>query len=107
MIRQVPSKLAEILPVRWEPGEESRIRAKVTQHGMDSSVFDPLMTEGFDPLGTLPSLAIGSTPKHRAGLPQVLMQSSAGDSDADVPVVTNRSVMAKPLSSRTAPARAP
>lgn len=85
---QVPSKLAEILPVRWSPGEESRVRAKVTQHGMDSAVFDPLMAAGSDPLGALPSLAIGSTPKQREGLPQVLMQSAGNDGDSNVPVVT-------------------
>ncbi len=46
---QVPAKLAEILPVRWTPAEESRVRAQVTQHAMDSAVFDPLLTAGMDP----------------------------------------------------------
>jgi hypothetical protein len=84
---QVASKLADILPVRWTPGDESRIRASVTQVGLDSSMFDPLLTDGIDPLGTLPSLAIGATPTQRPGLPQVLMQSAVENGDK-VPIVT-------------------
>ncbi len=85
---QVASKLSEILPVRWVPATESRYRARVTQHGIDSSVFDPLLAEGVDPLGSLPSLAFGQTPKQRPGLPQVLMQSAVDSGGLNVPIVT-------------------
>lgn len=85
---QVSSKLAEILPVRWSPSSESRFRAKVTQEGIDSAVFDPLMADGGDPLGSLPSLAMDQIPKQRAGLPQVLMQSTVDESGANIPIVT-------------------
>ncbi len=85
---QVVAKLAEILPVRWSPASESRIRAKVSQHGIDSSVFDTLLADGTDPLGALPSLAVGAIPKERPGLPQVLMQSPANESGVNVPIVT-------------------
>ena len=85
---QVASKLAEILPVRWSPTSESRFRAKVTQQGIDSSVFDPLLAEGGDPLGSLPSLAMDQMPKQRPGLPQVLMQSAVDDSGINIPIVT-------------------
>lgn len=85
---QVSSKLAEILPVRWSPTSESRFRAKVTQQGIDSAVFDPLLAEGSDPLGSLPSLAMDQMPKQRAGLPQVLMQSAVDDSGVSIPMVT-------------------
>lgn len=85
---QVATKLAEILPVRWEPGNESRFRTQVSTHGFDSTVFDPLLGDGGDPLGTLPSLAIGALPKIKAGLPQVLVQSTVEGSDTAIPVVT-------------------
>ncbi len=85
---QVASKLAEILPVRWSPTSESRFRAKVTQQGIDSSIFDPLLTEGGDPVGSLPSLAMDQMPKQRPGLPQVLMQSAVDESGINIPIVT-------------------
>lgn len=85
---QIASKLAEILPVRWSPTSESRFRAKLTQQGIDSSVFDPLLTEGGDPLGSLPSLAMDQMPKQRPGLPQVLMQSAVDESGINTPIVT-------------------
>ncbi len=85
---QVSGKLAELLPVRWTPSAETRFRAKVSPHGMDASVFDPLLSEGEDPLGSLPSLAVNSAPKERPGLPQVLMQSAAEQGDGAVPIVT-------------------
>ncbi len=85
---QVSGKLAELLPVRWTPGTETRFRARVSPHGLDSAVFDPLLADGTDPLGSLPSLAIGSAPKERPGLPQVLMQSSSEQGDGAVPIVT-------------------
>lgn len=84
----ISGKLAELLPVRWTPGMESRFRARVSPHGLDSSVFDPLLADGVDPLGSLPSLAVGSAPKERPGLPQVLMQSAADQGDGSVPIVT-------------------
>ena len=84
----ISGKLAELLPVRWTPGMESRFRARVSPHGLDSSVFDPLLADGVDPLGSLPSLAVGSAPKERPGLPQVLMQSAAEQGDGSVPIVT-------------------
>lgn len=85
---QVASKLAEILPIRWTPGNEQHFRARVSQHGLNLSVFDPLVAEGTDPLGSLPSLAIGATPSARPGLPQVLLESSAGATGEDIPLVT-------------------
>lgn len=85
---QISGKLAELLPVRWTPGSETRFRAQVSPHGLDSSVFDPLLADGADPLGSLPSLAVGSAPKERPGLPQVLMQSSSDQGDGSVPIVT-------------------
>jgi hypothetical protein len=85
---QVAGKLGEILPVRWVAGNESRFRTKVSNHGFDSTVFDPLMGDGGDPLGALPSLAIGAVPKIRAGLPQVLVESTVEGSETAIPVVT-------------------
>lgn len=85
---QVASKLAEILPVRWTSGVESRYRAKVSQHGIDSSVFDSLIAEGSDPLGTLPSLALDATPKSRTALPQVLLETTADNGNTEIPLVT-------------------
>lgn len=85
---QMAAKLAEILPVKWASTiDESRVHAEVTQHALDTSIFDPLLSEGIDPIGTLPTLAVGSQPKIRTGLPQILMQSTSS-SGASVPVVT-------------------
>jgi hypothetical protein len=84
---QMDSKLAEILPVRWAIGSESRVHPEMTQHALDTSVFDTLLTEGSDPVGTLPTLAVGATPKARTGLPQVLMQST-GAAGSSFPMVT-------------------
>ncbi|MEZ6088982.1 MAG: VWA domain-containing protein [Pirellulaceae bacterium] len=85
---KVAHKLAEILPVRWTPAGESRFRATISQHGIDTSVFDPLLAEGIDPFGSLPSLAVGATPQTRVGLPQVLMESSVDSTDGRIPIVT-------------------
>ncbi len=85
---QVAAKLSEILPVRWVAGSESRFRTKLTAHGFDSTVFDPLIGSAGDPLGTLPSLATGSVPKIRAGLPQMLIESSTDAASESIPVVT-------------------
>ncbi len=85
---QVATKLSEILPVKWVAGNESRFRTKLSSHGMDSTVFDPLLGDGNDPLGTLPSLATGATPKMRVGLPQVLVESTVEGSNESIPVVT-------------------
>ena len=85
---QMAAKLAEILPVKWAGStDESRVHAEVTQHALDTSIFDPLLSEGIDPIGSLPTLAVGSQPKIRTGLPQILMQSTSS-SGASVPVVT-------------------
>ncbi len=85
---QVPSKFAELLPVKWVPANEARVRAEVTQTGIDNSVFDSLLADSANPISTLPTLAIGATPKQRKGLPQVLMQSTTADSNEPIPVVT-------------------
>ncbi|MFO0942453.1 MAG: hypothetical protein U0930_17080 [Pirellulales bacterium] len=85
---QMAAKLAEILPVRWARNrEESRVHPEVTQHAMDTSVFDPLLSEGIDPIGSMPTLAVGSQPKMRTGLPQVLMQSAVTGGET-IPIVT-------------------
>ncbi|MEZ6138118.1 MAG: hypothetical protein R3C53_24810 [Pirellulaceae bacterium] len=85
---QVPNKLAEILPVRWVAADESHFRTKLSSHGFDSSVFDPLLSSGQDPLTALPSLSTGSIPKVRAGLPQILVESTVEGGDTSIPVVT-------------------
>ena len=87
---QVTSKLAEILPVRWGAASESRFRTQLSGSGIDSAIFDPLLSDdGGDPLASLPSLATGNVPRARPGLPQVLVQSSSGEGVGDaIPVVT-------------------
>lgn len=85
---QMAAKLAEILPVRWARNrDESRVHPEVTQHAMDTSVFDPLLSEGIDPIASMPTLAVGSQPKMRTGLPQVLMQSAITGGET-IPIVT-------------------
>ena len=87
-VNEVTSKLAEVLPVRWGKGNESRFRTRLSSFGMDSAIFDPLVAGGQDVLGTLPSLATSGTPKARAGLPQVLVQSTRANTRETIPVVT-------------------
>jgi hypothetical protein len=60
----------------------------VTRYGIDSSVFEPLLAEGLDPLGSLPSLAVESSPTPRPGLPQVLVEGAAEEPAGSVPIVT-------------------
>ncbi len=85
---QMAAKLAEILPVRWARNrDESRVHPEVTQHAMDTSVFDPLLSDGIDPIASMPTLAVGSQPKMRTGLPQVLMQSAVTGGET-IPIVT-------------------
>lgn len=85
---QMAAKLAEILPVRWTRNrDESRVHPEVTQHALDTSVFDPLLSEGIDPIASMPTLAVGSQPKMRTGLPQVLMQSAVSGGET-IPIVT-------------------
>lgn len=88
---QIVSKLAEILPVRWSASEQTRFRTRLSQYGVDAAVFDSLLSEGADPLATLPSLAAGSLPQQRSGLPQVLIQSIDDSSGQSIPVVTYQS----------------
>lgn len=85
---EIVGKLSELLPVRWTAAAEARFRSQVSQYGFDAAVFDPLMLDGDDPLASLPSLSVGSIPKPRVGLPQVLVQSVLDDSGVALPVVT-------------------
>ncbi|MFO1063020.1 MAG: vWA domain-containing protein [Pirellulales bacterium] len=84
----INNKLAEMLPVRWTESVDVRFRTQITRFGMDTAVFDPLVTDGLDPLGTLPSLATSAVVKPRAGLPQVLVQGVTDIEGGSVPVVT-------------------
>ncbi|QDV43563.1 hypothetical protein Enr13x_34200 [Stieleria neptunia] len=85
---EIASRLAEILPVRWVGQGETRFRTRVTQHGLDTAMFDPLVSEGREPLSNLPSLSSSAVPRSRQGLPQVLIQSVADGGGETVPVVT-------------------
>nr|WP_143548158.1 vWA domain-containing protein [Rhodopirellula sp. SM50] len=85
---EIATRLAEILPVRWEGQSETRFRTRVTQHGLDTALFDPLLSKGRDTLASLPSLSSSAIPRSRRGLPQVLIQSVADGSGNTVPVVT-------------------
>ncbi len=87
---EIAARLAEILPVRWVGDAETRFRTRVTQHGFDSAVFDPFLSDGRDPLGSLPSLSSSAVPESRRGLPQVLIQSIADREGRSVPVVTRQ-----------------
>ena len=85
---QISKKLAEILPVRWGTGMESHFRSELSDFGLDSSVFEPLLTEGDDPLSKLPPLSTQGKPTLRRGLPQVLVQSMTSSDGRSLPVVT-------------------
>ncbi len=82
------SAFLELLPVRWTPSAESRVRAEVSPYGVDSTILEPLLSENMDPIQTLPSLAIGATPHRKAGLPQILLQGVSSNQNATIPIVT-------------------
>ena len=84
------AKLADILPVRWSSGIESRFRSKISQYGHDSAIFDSIVDDGGDPLTNLPSLEMNAIPKTRLGLPQVLVQSTRDQDGQVIPIVSNQ-----------------
>ncbi len=87
---QTMAKLADILPVRWSSGIESRFRSKISQYGHDSAIFDSIVDDGGDPLTNLPSLEMNAIPKSRLGLPQVLVQSTRDQDGQVIPIVSNQ-----------------
>jgi hypothetical protein len=82
-------RLADIMPVRWTKGSESRFRGKLSDYGSDQIVLDSANLES-DPLEGMPSLETNTVSTVRPGLPQILMESrdSEGDSAGVVPVIT-------------------
>lgn len=85
----IAQRLADIMPVRWTKGAESRFRGKLSDYGSDQIVLDPSGTEA-DPLEGMPSLETNTVSNVKPGLPQILMESreSLGDSTGVVPVIT-------------------
>ena len=90
-VRIANAKLNAMLPIEWSEQAESRFRAKISQYGFDSAVFDSLTMEG-DPLSQLPSLSTANKPTPRLGLPQVLLQSISDATGKNIPVVTYQPV---------------
>ena len=90
-VRIANAKLNTMLPIEWSEQAESRFRAKISQYGFDSAVFDSLTMEG-DPLSQLPSLSTANKPTPRLGLPQVLLQSISDATGKNIPVVTYQPV---------------
>lgn len=82
-------RLADIMPVRWTKGSESRFRGKLSDYGSDQIVLDSASSES-DPLGGMPSLETNTVSTVRPGLPQILMESQEGDSAGAVPVITSQ-----------------
>ncbi|MCU0720943.1 MAG: hypothetical protein MUC83_14630, partial [Pirellula sp.] len=82
-------RLADIMPVRWTKGSESRFRGKLSDYGSDQIVLDSANLES-DPLEGMPSLETNTVSTLRPGLPQVLMESrdSEAGSSGVVPVIT-------------------
>jgi hypothetical protein len=82
-------RLADIMPVRWTKGSESRFRGKLSDYGSDQIVLDSANLES-DPLEGMPSLETNTVSTVRPGLPQILMESrdSEGDFAGVVPVIT-------------------
>jgi hypothetical protein len=82
-------RLADIMPVRWTKGSESRFRGKLSDYGSDQIVLDSANLES-DPLEGMPSLETNTVSTVRPGLPQILVESrdSEGDSAGVVPVIT-------------------
>ncbi len=82
-------RLADIMPVRWTKGTESRFRGKLSDYGSDQIVLDSSNLEA-DPLEGMPSLETNTVSTLRPGLPQILMESrdAEGGTAGVVPVIT-------------------
>lgn len=87
----VAQRLADIMPVRWTKGSESRFRGKLSDYGSDQIVLDSASSES-DPLDGMPSLETNTVSTVRPGLPQILMESrdGEGDSAGAVPIITSQ-----------------
>lgn len=84
-------RLADIMPVRWTKGSESRFRGKLSDYSSDQIVLDSVSSES-DPLDGMPSLETNTVSTVRPGLPQILMESrdGEGDSAGAVPIITSQ-----------------
>ncbi len=85
---QINERLAQLLPVRWEPSQESRFRSRMTPAGLALRWLPSGGTE--DPLSGMPSLASVTTP----GVPKPLavILASTEDQDQSAPVITYQPV---------------
>lgn len=85
----IAQRLADIMPVRWTKGTESRFRGKLSDYGSDQIVLDSANLDS-DPLEGMPSLETNTVSTVRPGLPQILMESRGadGESSGTVPVIT-------------------
>jgi hypothetical protein len=86
----IAQRLAEILPVRWTKGKQSRFRTQLSDYGSEQFMLDGIV-EGTneDPLRGMPSLETSTESSIRPGLPQVLIESSDRAQDQNIqPVVT-------------------
>lgn len=85
----IAQRLADIMPVRWTKGTESRFRGKLSDYGSDQIVLD-VSGDSVDPLEGMPSLETNTIATVRPGLPQILMESRDATSEgtAVVPVIT-------------------
>lgn len=84
-------RLADIMPVRWTKGSESRFRGKLSDYGSDQIVLDSASSES-DPLEGMPSLETNTVSTIRPGLPQILMESRdiEGGTAGVVPIITSQ-----------------
>jgi hypothetical protein len=86
---QVNERLGQLLPVRWEPSQESRFRLQMTPAGQ-ALRWLPGNSESDDPLFGMPSLATGTAPGTLKPLAVVL--AVAGEGGQAAPVITYQPV---------------
>jgi hypothetical protein len=65
--------LARLMPVRWNPGSESRFRVQLTGRGQDLRWISPAGQQG-DVLARMPSLSTAARPQRPSALAVVLAQ---------------------------------
>lgn len=80
-------RLARMLPIRWSPSNERRLRAQASKESAEEGWL--LTDPENDPLSAMPSLASASNPETRGGLPRVLASSRSDGSDGkEIPIAT-------------------
>jgi hypothetical protein len=85
---QVNQRLAQLLPLQWSPGRESRFRLSLTERGRDLHLFAAGPRPDAGTMSRLPTLATTAWPQQPKPLAVVLATAAATGAGTDAPGVT-------------------